>query len=249
MKSLQRWSVRFSLLSGAIASMLWGMTSSVLALPQSQIIQKLQEVPVFTVANEKGVPLVARRENNSSVARVFMSQKEATEYVTQLKKEKPKLGKKAQIQITSLGRVYQIDKEYDGKSNDLDFTFVPMKEQVKSAISLLQKQGKEVNKFPGVPVFIARQNEGYLSAKGANGKQILPIFFEKDQLQSRINQLKKDNPQKAKSVTIEVKSLESVLQTLENNENEVLKKIVFYPSQESIEFIQQQIQKNSPQSN
>jgi len=241
MKSLQRWSIRFGLLSGAMASMLWGMTTSALALPQSQIIQKLQQVPVFTVANEKGAPLVASGQNDNRITGVFISQNDAKEFVNKLKQENPELGQKVQVVAMSLGRVYKLDQQNDSKSNGLDFSYVPMEEEVKSAVSLLKQQGRQVDNFSGVPLFVARggENQGYLTVKrGDAGQPVIPMFFEKEQLQQMINKFKENQPQQANSVKIDVTTLESVLQTLEQKNDEQLKQVVLVPSQESMKFLQ-----------
>ncbi|PSO51127.1 MAG: hypothetical protein BRC33_01245 [Cyanobacteria bacterium SW_9_44_58] len=247
MKALRRWSIRFGLFSGAMASMLWGMTATTLALPQSQIIEKLKQVPVFTVANEKGSPLVASGGNNSRVTGVFMSQQDAQEFVNNLKKENPELGNKVQVVPISLGRVYKLDKQNEGKSKELDFRYVPMEEEVNSALSVLKQQGQDIDNFGGVPLFIARggEDQGYLTVKRGNGDPVIPMFFEKEQLENMIDKFKESQPQNADSVKIDVTTLESVLKTLEENNNEQLKQVVLVPSQESMQFIQQ----NSQQQN
>ena len=53
--------------------------NSVLALPQEQILQKLGPVPVFTITDSKGAPLVAsvpNAKNKAAVAGVFINQEE-----------------------------------------------------------------------------------------------------------------------------------------------------------------------------
>ncbi|MFB6276980.1 MAG: Tic22 family protein [Halothece sp.] len=235
-----------------MASILWGMTASTLALSQSQIIEKLRRVPVFTVANDKGSPLLASGDNNNRMMGVFMSQKDAKEFVNKLKKEKPKLAQKVQVVALPLGRVYKIDQQNEGKSKDFDLNYVPMEQEVQSALSVLKKQGKKAEDFQGVPLFFARgqQNQGFLTVKrGKNSEKVIPMFFEKEQLQQMINKLKENQPQKAKSVTIDVTSLQSVLQSLEEKNNEQLKQVILVPSQDSLQSLQQNSQSNSQQQN
>lgn len=252
MKFLKNWGIRLGLLSGAMVSVLLGMTPHSLALPQAQIIQKLQQVPVFTVANENGAPLVASGENDSRVAGVFISQQDAQEFVGRLKEENPELASQVQVVALSLGRVYQLDQQNESEANGLDFTYVPMEEEVQSALSLLQQQGQQVENFSGVPLFIARggENEGYLMVE-REGQQMIPLFFEKEQLQRMVDQFKQDQPQRAESVQIDVVTLESMLQTLEEKDDEQLKQVVLVPSQESMEFLQsiseQNLQQQQPQ--
>jgi len=239
MKFLRNWGIRLGLCSGAMLSIFLGMTPDGLALPQAQIIQKLQQVPVFTVANENGSPLVASGENDSRVAGVFMSQQDAREFVGRLKKENPELGQQVQVVALSLGRVYQLDQENESKEDGIDFAYVPMEKEVESALSLLQEQGQQVQEFSGVPLFIARggENEGYLMVE-REGQQIIPMFFEKSQLQEMVAQFKQSQPEQAQSVKIDVVTLQSMLQTLEEKNDEQLKQVVLVPSQESLEFLQ-----------
>lgn len=239
MKFLRDWSLRLGLVSGAMAGVLLGMTSNSLALPQAEIIQKLQQVPVFTVANENGAPLVASGENDSRVAGVFISQQDAQEFISRLKKDNPELGAQVQVVALSLGRVYQLDQENESQANGLDFTYVPMEEEVESALSLLQQQGQQVENFSGVPLFIARggENQGYLMVE-RDGQQIIPVFFEKQQLQQMVDQFKQDQPQQARSVQIDVITLQSMLQTFQEQDDEQLRQVILVPSQESLQFLQ-----------
>lgn len=241
MKSLQRWGVRLGVFSSALAGFLMGMTSNSLALPQEDIVQKLQQVPVFTIADEDGAPLVASGDNDSRVTGVFMSQQDAKEFVGRLKNENPELGEQVQVIALSLGEIYQLEQEQQNQEegDSLNFAYVPMEKQVESAMSVLKSQGQEVENFQGVPLFIARssQDEGYLTVE-QNGEQIIPLFFEKQQLEGMIDQFKQSQPEQASSVKIDVISLEGMVQTLEEQNDQQLKQIVLVPSQESLKFIQ-----------
>ncbi|MDR9403747.1 MAG: Tic22 family protein [Halothece sp. Uz-M2-17] len=248
MTFLKNWGIRLGLCSSAIAGVLFGMMPDSLALPQAEIIQKLQQVPVFTVANENGSPLVASGENDSRVAGVFMSQQDAQEFVGRLKKENPELGQQVQVVALSLGRVYELDQQNESKPDGLDFAFVPMEKEVESAMSLLQSQGQQVENFSGVPLFIARggENEGYLMVE-REGQQMIPMFFEKSQLQQMVEKFKENQPDQAQSVQIDVVTLQSMIQTLEEKNDEQLKQVVLVPSEESLQFLQSVSQQNSQQ--
>ncbi|AFZ44526.1 Tic22 family protein [Halothece sp. PCC 7418] len=248
MNFLKNWGIRLGLCSGAMVGVWLSLMPDSLALPQAQIIQKLQQVPVFTVANENGSPLVASGENNSRVAGVFISQQDAQEFIGRLKKENPELGQQVQVVALSLGRVYELDQQNESKPDGLDFAFVPMEEEVESAMSLLQSQGQQVENFAGVPLFIARggENEGYLMVE-REGQQMIPMFFEKDQLQQMVEKFKESQPEQAQSVQIDVVTLQSMIQTLEEKNDEQLKQVVLVPSQESLQFLQSVSEQNLQQ--
>ena len=248
MKYLKNWGIRLGLCSSALVGAFFGMMPDSLALPQAEIIKTLQQVPVFTVANENGSPLVASGENDSRVAGVFISQQDAQEFVGRLKQENPELGQQVQVVALSLGRVYELDQQNESKPDGLDFAFVPMEEEVESAMSLLQSRGQQVENFSGVPLFIARggNNEGYLMLE-RNGQQQIPMFFEKNQLQQMVEQFKQSQPDQAQSVQIDVVTLQSMIQTLEEKNDEQLKQVVLVPSQESLQFLQSVSEQNLEQ--
>ncbi|QDZ39302.1 hypothetical protein FRE64_04775 [Euhalothece natronophila Z-M001] len=239
MKSLLRWSVRLGVVSSAVAGFLVSMVPNSIALPQEQIVQKLQQVPVFTVADENGSPLVASGDDDSQVTGVFMSQQDAQDFVGRLQEENPELGEQVQVVALSLGEIYQLEQQNQQNGEGLNFAYVPTEEQVNSAVSLLEQQGQQVEDFQGVPLFIARssQDEGYLTVE-QNGQQIIPLFFEKQQLRGMIEQFEQSQPEQANSVEIDVISLQGMVQTLEQEDDPQLEQVELVPSQESLEFIQ-----------
>jgi nickel transport protein len=136
--------------------------------------------------------------------------------------------------------VYQLDQESESQGNGLDFAYVPMQEEVESAVSVLKRQGQQVQQFSGVPLFFARvggSNQGMLTLE-KNGEQFVPLFFEKEQLQQRVDQFKQAQPEEAESIEIGVTSLENVLATLQETNDEQYRQLVLYPSQESLQFLE-----------
>jgi len=245
MRSLLRSSLQLGGLSAAFIGLMLGLASQSIALPKKEIIKKLKPIPVFTIADQNGSPLVLKGENNQQVTNIFMSKQDAEKFVKNLQQEKPDLAKKVEVMPQSLGEVYQLEQE--NQSDKLQFAYVPRKEEVQSAVSLLKEQGKELEQFAGVPLYTAKQkNKGYLTMK-QNGQQFVPFFFDKEQLQGMINQFKQNNSEKAKSIKIEVLTLESILNTLEKDQNQGLQKVQLIPSKESLKFLQsiQQQQQNS----
>lgn len=78
------------------------------ALPQDQIVKKLQEVPVFTLTNPKGEFVVLSRKNNNAskpISQVgfFISKQDAQKFLdNRLKKENPQLASTLQVRISSI---------------------------------------------------------------------------------------------------------------------------------------------------
>jgi nickel transport protein len=241
MKSMVHLGARLGLVGSAmIGSSLIG-SMQVLALPQEQILQKLGPVPVFTITDNKGAPLVAsqpNRQNQGSLAGVFINQKDAQAFVAQLKTKNPNLAKSVRVVPVSLGEVYKLDQSNQNKPNSLDIAYVPSKQQVDAALALLRQNGQKVNSFSGTPLFVAKagKKEGYLTIKQAN-QQVIPFFFNKEELQTMLERFKKQQPSLASTVKIQVVNLEGVLKTLQTGKDQELNQIMLIPPRESIEFV------------
>ena len=65
----------------------------------------------------------------------------------------------------SLAEVYQLNKASQGKPNELDFAYVPTKQQVDSAVAVLKQNGQDVKQYNGTPLFVARagKEKGFLT--------------------------------------------------------------------------------------
>ena len=90
MKSLVSLSATIGLIGSTVLGALVAGGLQVLALTPEQIIQKLRPIPVFTIADAKGAPLVASPPNGEKggpVAGVFISQKDANAFLENLKEQ------------------------------------------------------------------------------------------------------------------------------------------------------------------
>ncbi|MEC4983310.1 MAG: Tic22 family protein [Oscillatoria sp. PMC 1068.18] len=231
-----------SLLFGSLVTGLlsWGLISPALALPEAEVMEKLRSVPVFTVTDAEGAPLVVNddRQNERAVAGVFISQDDANAFLERLKRDNPDLGNQVQVTAVSLGAVYQLGQENRDRADGLSFAFVPIDEQVKSAETLIRQGGQEIEEFRGVPLFVARagNDQRYLTLQQGD-RQMVPFFFEQEQLQTMVDAFKQQNPELATTVKVMVVNLEGVIETLRNSENQQLNQILLVPSQESMEFL------------
>lgn len=233
-KSAIRWSAKLGLIGSIVLTSWFGQPGKVLALPEKDIIQTLSTVPVFTIADAQGAPLVAAGEGDVKVAGIFISQKDANNFVAKLKQENPEIGNKVQVIPISLGEAYQLAVENSKQTDGLNFTYVPMQAQVESAKQIpgAQYQG-------GVPLFVARggADSGYLTVQ-REGQEYIPFFFEQAQINQMVTRFKQEQPSLASTVKIEVVPLEGIIATLQQSDNEILKKIMLVPSEESLQFLQ-----------
>ena len=241
MKSMFNLGAKLGIVSSAIVGSAIFGTMSAFSLPQDQIVQKLGPVPVFTITDAKGAPLVASNEGNKKeggVAGVFINQKDAEAFVNQLKTKNPELAKTVRVVPVSLGEVYKLDQSSSTKPNSLDFAYVPAKQQVDAAMALLKKSGQDEKKFQGTPLFVAKagKEKGYLTVKQAD-KQVIPFFFNQEELQTMLDKFKKQQPNLASTVEIQVVNLEGVIETMQSRNDTQLNQIMLVPPKASIDFV------------
>ncbi len=243
MNSLIRWGTMLGLAGSVFCTTMIGSTLKVLALPADEIVKILQGIPVFTIADANGAPLVAVADDKQKVTGVFISQQEAQSFFNELKKQKPDVASKVSVQPVSLGEVYKIITANAKKPDALNFSYVPTPQEVASA---KQIAGKEY--VGGVPLFVARggKDKGYLTIE-QNKEQVIPFFFEKKQINDMVERFKKDKPDLASTVSIDVVPLENVITTLQNSDDAMLKKIRIVPTVESLQFIRS-LSASQPQS-
>ncbi|HEY9817092.1 MAG TPA: Tic22 family protein, partial [Candidatus Obscuribacterales bacterium] len=168
MRSLMRWSTALGIVAGSLAGAVLTGTMPALALTEEQVMERLRSVPVFTITDESGSPLVAAPESATEsgttpgvpVAGVFISQDDAENFLNNLQSQNPDLASNVQVVPVSLAEVYQLAVTSRQESAGVEFVFVPMVAEVESAVDILRTQGQDVNEFEGVPLFIARSLEG-----------------------------------------------------------------------------------------
>ncbi|NJL68964.1 MAG: hypothetical protein HC849_21575 [Oscillatoriales cyanobacterium RU_3_3] len=245
MKSLVRLGAILGIAGSALLGSLATDNLSALAIPEPQILDKLRPVPVFTITDASGAPLIASvpkqgqgQTGNASVAGIFISQKDAQAFVEQLKTRNPQLAASVRVMPVSLGEIYQISQANKGKPDEVQFAYVPTPQQVQSAKTVLQQAGQQVNEFNGVPLFLARggPENGYLTIQRGQ-QEVIPLFFNKEELQAMVERFKQQQPNVTASIKIEVVNLESVLEALRTENDPFLAQLILIPPRESLEFV------------
>ncbi|MEA5510070.1 Tic22 family protein [Crocosphaera sp. UHCC 0190] len=246
MKSLIRWSATLGLVGSTLLTSWLGHLPKALALPEADVLKVLQ-IPVFTITTADGGPLIATLADNQKVTQVFMSQQDADTFLGKLKEAQPDLAKQVKVQPVSLGQVYQLAIASSKEAEQLKFAYIPMQSAVDSAKTVLSESGQEYK--GGVPLFILRGGpEQAMLTIQQNNQEVIPFFFEKAQIQAIADQLKKDQPDLAATMKIEVIPLENLIAALHQKDDAMLKQIQLIPSQETIKFIQQSMQSQQGQS-
>ncbi|HEY9298240.1 MAG TPA: Tic22 family protein, partial [Phormidium sp.] len=236
MKSIFRRGASLAIVGGTLLSSLVIGSLEVLALTQEQILQKLAPVLVFTINNQSGQTLIREVRNeqqNSSakVAGVFISKTDAQAFLEKIKTENPQLANNMQVVPRSLADVYQLEEANKNKPEALNFAYVPTQQQLDSALTVLRQSGQSVNQFNGVPLFALSggPNKNYLAAQRGD-QQIIPFFFSKEEVQAEVERIKKQQPDLASTLKIEVVPLEGLLEAWKNRKDEWLSQIELIPS-------------------
>ncbi|CDM94020.1 MAG: hypothetical protein P5702_12795 [Limnospira sp. PMC 1291.21] len=219
-------------------------TQAAEALTLEEIQEKLRPVPVFTITDPTGSPLVATvpaGENGSgtaAVAGIFISRQDALRFVENLRNNNPELANSVEVTAVSLGEVYKMSQQSRNRPDDIQFAYVPVQREVESARAVMQQSGRSPNEFNGVPLFMARggPDNGYLTIQRGND-QVIPMFFSKQDLEGMLSQFQEQQPDLISSVTVQVVPLEALLEAFRTDDNQFLDRIILVPPRETLEFL------------
>jgi Tic22-like family len=209
------------------------------ALPESQIVEKLQGIPVFALTDSDNLLLTASVSNEQgkpAKGGAFFSQADAKTFLQKLQKENPNLAKQVTVRPVSLSELYKAQMSLD-PTKRVDILYVPNQNQVKTALGLVQKSEPSLKQFNGVPLFAAKNSKKgtYLTVPDKNNKAVVPLFFDRDQLQPMIDKFKQQQPGAA--IEVQVFTLETLLDGMRRKNDPLYESLVFGPSREGLEVL------------
>jgi Tic22-like family len=207
------------------------------ALPEAQIVDKLRQVPVFTITNGTGNFLqqsVTAAGKTRTITPVFMELKDAVSFLKKLKKDQPKQSKVAQITVVPLSEIYKLQVDAQKKSQNVSFVFFPTEQQLKNA--QLLKKPYQANAFYPVPLFmIAIEQQGkYVTVQENN---LTPLFLSKQQAQQWLDRVRKKDPKLVAKAQIKVNFLHVVIADFQSQNYPGQQQLVIVPSAESVASI------------
>lgn len=230
--------------SGLIAVVGMSMTfataaiAPVQALPEAQILEKLQQVPVFTITNKTGnflqQSMLGKVPTTSLVTPVYMELKDAQALLQKIKKTSPQNAKVAQLAVVPLSTIYKLQLEAAQRNDNINFVFIPADRQVKSAQKILRRNPR-LQTIPPVPIFmvaIKQPNNSYATIQENN---LTPLFFSSQQAQQWIDRVKKRDPKLVVKAEIKFNALQNILTDLQDKNYPEQQQFVLVPSLESIE--------------
>lgn len=256
MKSLIRKGATALTVGGLVIGSMISAGLEAIALTSEQIAEQLRNVPVFTITDASGSPLVSeisQEDDVPPVTQVFISQEDAEAFIEGLRSDAPDLANNIQVTPVSLARIYEVALMGQEPNSRLEFVFVPEREQVQSAVMIQQDEVTEENidQFAGVPLFTARstaneQEVGYLTIQRGD-QEVIPVFFAQEDLSSLLSEIEASQPELAGTLTPHVIRLEDLIYTLETTDDEQLSQIRLIPSSETLRTLQQQQQQQQTQ--
>lgn len=207
------------------------------ALPEAQIVEKLQKVPVFTITNDKGNFLqqsVKSAGTTRLITPVFMELKDSALFLKNLKKNQSPQSKVAQITVVPLSEIYKLQVAAQKKSDNVSFVFFPTEQQLKNA--QLLKKPYQANALYPVPLFMIaiKQQNKYVTVQENN---LTPLFLGKQQAQQWLDRVRKKDPKLVAKAEIKVNYLHNVLQDFQAKNYPAQQQLVLVPSAESVDSI------------
>lgn len=244
--SLIHWSAVLGLLGSSLLGPSMLRNTPAIALPEKDVLERIQAVPVFAITDTKGAPILASvpdQKDNTKIATFFVSHQDAQTAVNKIKSTNPKVGNIAKVTPVSLRQAYELARDTKkNKQEKIAFQFLPTQQQVDTAVSLLKQKGKKVEQFNGVPLFYAIGGSGKdkgLLTVSQNNKQMIPFFFNQQDLKAMLDQLKKQDS-KLNVTQIEVTTLGQVVDSMLKNNDAALNQVMLVPAKESVDFVQSQ---------
>jgi Tic22-like family len=208
------------------------------ALPEAQVLQKLQEIPVFTITNGKGGIF---KENVGTGAkakvftRVFIGIKDAQTFLKSFQKSKFKEAKTAQITTIPLSAIYKLQIAAKEKNDNMSFVFFPTEPQLKNALSILKKPYQPSAVYP-VPLFmVAIEQKGQYVTIQKN--KLTPLFFEREDAQRWLDTVKKQDPKLVAKAEIKVNYLQNILEDFHGRTYPGQEQLVLVTSRENQEIV------------
>ena len=208
------------------------------ALPEAQIVTKLQKTPVFTITNQTGNFLQQSTGTGTSsrlATPVFMELKDAVTFLNKVKKEQPQNSKVAQITIVPLSEVYKLQIEAKKKSANMSFVFVPAMQQLKNALAIEKKTYKQNTPYL-VPLFVIaiEQKKQFVTIQR---DKVTSLFFDKTEAQQSLNLFKKTDKKLSAQAKIKVYYLQNVLDDFVARDYPGQDQLALVPSPESRESV------------
>lgn len=275
MNSIIRLGRQVLLVGAAIAGSTLGMgTLPALALPEAEVIEKLQPIPMYMLINDAGQPIFASIEDQdgqetgvtgifvspSDAERLVASRREEAQQILQAEQAKAdadpaaiasltqqlSLWQEANILPIGLDQIYQFAQSETAEN--LSFKFFPSVQQLNAASQVIE--GKT---FPGVPLFflsmqsVDEQGQTVTSFPTLETGGKIPVFFEVEPILNQIEEFGDEDSLNINVMALEVFLAKLLDEELPQGEQDFLSEMTLIPSEESSQLIQSILEQQSPE--
>lgn len=230
--SYKNWLAKIFFLVLILTSVWLNSCDKVLALTQNEIIEKLSPIKVFVVKDSDNFFINSFNEDGQRITNIYLSLNDTQNYLEKLKTQESFLDPQLRIELTSLGKIYNIASKSDKL---MTFKLFPSQKQMKQAKEIKDNHSNPLTYTNGVPLFTALigKNKQFLTLK-QNGQKVFPLYLDKNQLQDTIKSISIKNPNILSTVKIEVISLNKIIALLQVSNNEITKSIYLIPPDEKL---------------
>lgn len=233
------------LCGGMVSAPGWAQESSAPVSPETRgaVAERLNIVPVFTIVTADGSPILANVEQEGrtlQVASFWLDKAQADQAIQNVRTSNPDVGASAQVIPVPLGDAFEVAEEQMSQRDDIVFQVVPRNSDMQTALQVARQSGQpDLSQFPGVPLFYGISDQGYLTIE-SDGVEVVPFFFAQQDLDRVLQQGAQIDPNITSATRIQVTTLDLVVDSMLEDQQSDLNKIIFVPSRESIQFIQSQ---------
>nr|ADN14797.1 Tic22 family protein [Gloeothece verrucosa PCC 7822] len=246
LNSLIRRGIRIALAVGITVSSWLGFYQSSLALPEPQVLQKLEQIPMFLIVAQDGNLVLINTQtpqgSDTSSGRlvIFGAYSDAAKMLDLLQKNSSDLAGKIKIIPLAFSRVYEMLKKMSQEEKKMPpITFFSQEEDMKAATDILQQSGKKVDNLQkfGIPLFFVTigKNEEFIVKKNDQGNTFIPFYMTLKDAQAELEEYKKQFPdRKPEEIKIGVVPLLELVQVLLQKDEEALKIMQIIPSEQQI---------------
>ena len=201
-------------------------------LTPAQIEVLLKGVPVFSLTDAGGQPIVSKvPDATKGVTAIFMSPGTAGAALAQIKTKNAELATKLKINPVSLWDIYKLATS---ETSPFLIQFVADPAELDAAKPLL-KEGRTVR----VPLFVAKnKKDNGLLTINQKGSEAIPMFLSKKDLDTVLRKFGK--PELLNEITTDVVDLEQLLGSLTRIKDPSIAKTTLVPPTESLDFLKTQ---------
>jgi len=231
-KSLKKNKLKLKLVS--LAVFLTGLIQPlrVFALPESEVITKLENIPLFGIVNDQG-------QLNSYL---FVNPQQALNVLTELQNTDPQRASNLEVTPFPLSTVYQRLQTIQEQNAELPQLIVPDQNSLEIATNLIRSNGQSVNdpRTIGIPLFVATIGSGaeerwLILTNNRTNESYIPFYFDKAEADKIVEKYKQDNANQITAVQVRVFALGYIVGLLLGNNNEATQMMEIVPSTEQID--------------